>query len=81
MAIPSTRDRRPLDDETLAELMAIVREWQWLLDGAGAAPGQPSDDAVDHLLQHLGDDAPVDDFEAGRRRDRRRYPRESTRER
>jgi hypothetical protein len=75
--VPS--DSRPLDAATLAELASIVREWQAVFDRAGDAPSLPADDAVDHLLQHLGDSAPVDDFEAGRRRDRRRHPREASR--
>jgi hypothetical protein len=70
-------DSRRIDDKTLAELAAIVREWQALLDTSDPA-SLPPDDAVDSLLQHLGDSGPVDDFEAGRRRERRRYPREGT---
>jgi hypothetical protein len=75
MAHPSTPDRRLLDDATLAELVAIVRHWRELLGDADTAAALPARDAVDQLLNHLGDDAPVDDFEAGRCRDRRRLPR------
>ena len=73
------RDSRRLDEKTLAELAALVREWQALIGSPADVTALPADDAVDHLLQHLGDRDPVDDFEAGRRRDRRRYPREASR--
>jgi hypothetical protein len=73
-----SRDSRHLDEKTLAELAAIVREWQAVFDSAADASSLPAEDAVDHLLQHLGDSAPVDDFEAGRRRERRRFPRQAS---
>ena len=80
MKVPTvSRDSHRLDEKTLAELAAIVREWQALFDSAANAAALPADDAVDHLLQQLGDSDPVDDFEAGRRRDRRRYPRVASR--
>ena len=69
------RDSRRLDENTRAELVALVREWQALLGSAHPGTALPADDAVNRLLHSLGDDAPVDDFEAGRRRERRRYPR------
>ena len=64
-------------DDALARLEALVRECQGLFARTRVLAGLPPLDAVDHLLQRLGDEAPVDDFEAGRRRDRRRVPRDS----
>jgi len=76
MKVPTVpRDSRRLDENTRAELVALVREWQALLGRGNAGTALPADDAVNRLLQSLGDDAPVDDFEAGKRRERRRYPR------
>ena len=62
-------------DDALLRLEALVRECQGLLMQTRVLAGLPPLDAVDHLLQRLGDEAPVDDFEAGRRRDRRLRPR------
>jgi len=62
-------------DNALLRLEALVRECQSLMARTRLLAGLPPLDAVDHLLQRLGDEAPVDDFEAGRRRDRRLRPR------
>lgn len=62
-------------DEALNRLEALVRECQALFARTRVLAGLPPLDAVDHLLQRLGDEGPVDDFEAGRRRDRRLRPR------
>jgi outer membrane protein TolC len=68
-------------DDALARLEALVRECQGLFARTRVLAGLPPLDAVDHLLQRLGDEGPVDDFEAGRRRDRRLLPRHERRPR
>ena len=62
-------------DNALLRLESLVRECHGLLSQTRVLAGLPPLDAVDHLLHRLGDEAPVDDFEAGRRRDRRLLPR------
>ena len=62
-------------DNALLRLESLLRECHGLLAQTRVLAGLPPLDAVDHLLHRLGDEAPVDDFEAGRRRDRRLLPR------
>ena len=65
-------------DNALLRLETVLRECHRLLAQTRVLAGLPALDAVDHLLHRLGDEAPVDDFEAGRRRDRRLLPRGET---
>jgi len=68
--------QRQLED-ALERLESLALEYEGLLGSARLPDDRFSSHAVDDLLQRLGDEAPVDDFEAGRRRDRRRVPREN----
>ena len=74
---PSDLDQREVK-AFIEQLESLASRYEGLLGDMRQPVEQRAPHAVEELLHQLGDEAPVDDFEAGRRRDRRRVHRDTS---